>query len=172
MVRVSSFSELLTKLYSGFSRCLEELSDFPGMGFGPNSLSSDLMMATSTPIESSRIAPYINVSSAMARLPQERYLVPGAHYLPYADPAFIAAAQHYAAAAAAAAVANTTTGGSASTGPTSGGPAPHHSFLFYPTPTHPFSLSALMAAERLNNKNSSIADLRLKAQKHAAALGL
>ncbi|GIY93073.1 OAR domain-containing protein [Caerostris extrusa] len=133
--------------------------------FGPNSLSSDLMMATSTPIESSRIAPYINVSSAMARLPQERYLVPGAHYLPYADPAFIAAAQHYAAAAAAAAVANTTTGGGASTGPTTTGPAPHHSFLFYPTPTHPFSLSALMAAERLNNKNSSIADLRLKSSK-------
>ncbi|CAL1266477.1 unnamed protein product, partial [Larinioides sclopetarius] len=139
---------------------------------GPNSLSSDLMMATSTPIESSRIAPYINVSSAMARLPQERYLVPGAHYLPYADPAFLAAAQHYAAAAAAAAVANTTTGSGATTGPASSAPTPHHSFLFYPTPTHPFSLSALMAAERLNNKNSSIADLRLKAQKHAAALGL
>ncbi|XP_054706585.1 electron transfer flavoprotein subunit alpha, mitochondrial-like [Uloborus diversus] len=142
-------------------------------GVGPSSLSSDLMMSTSTPIESSRIAPYINVSSAMARLPQERYLVPGAHYLPYADPAFLAAAQHYAAAAAAAAVANTTTGGSAASGATSAtAPPPHHSFLFYPTPTHPFSLSALMAAERLNNKNSSIADLRLKAQKHAAALGL
>ncbi|KAG8201879.1 hypothetical protein JTE90_027358 [Oedothorax gibbosus] len=139
---------------------------------GPNSLSSDLMMSTSTPIESSRIAPYINVSSAMARIPQERYLVPGAHYLPYADPAFIAAAQHYAAAAAAAAAANTTTSSSA-TAAASGVPTPpHHSFLFYPTPTHPFSLSALMAAERLNNKNSSIADLRLKAQKHAAALGL
>ena len=136
---------------------------------GPNSLSSDLMMASSTPIESSRIAPYINVSSAAAR---DRYLLPGtAHYPlhPYADPTFIAAAaQHYAAAAAAAAAAagGTTTATAAASVTT----AP--SFLFYPTPTHPFSLSALMAAERLNNKNSSIADLRLKAQKHAAALGL
>ncbi|GFS53782.1 hypothetical protein TNIN_17301 [Trichonephila inaurata madagascariensis] len=32
LVRVSSFPELLTKLHSGFSRCLEELSDFLGMG--------------------------------------------------------------------------------------------------------------------------------------------
>ncbi|XP_023209554.1 short stature homeobox protein 2-like [Centruroides vittatus] len=120
-------------------------------------MQKNLMMAASTPIESSRIAPYINVSSAVARLPQDRYLVPTTHYLPYADPAFLAAAQHYSAAAAAAAA---------------HAPHPHTSFLFYPTPTHPFSLSALMAAERLNNKNSSIADLRLKAQKHTAALGL
>lgn len=131
------------------------------------------MMASSTPIESSRIAPYINVSSAAAR---DRYLLPGTtHYPlpPYADPAFIAAAaQHYAAAAAAAAAAagGTATPTAAAAAAASVTTAP--SFLFYPTPTHPFSLSALMAAERLNNKNSSIADLRLKAQKHAAALGL
>ncbi|CAG2122378.1 unnamed protein product [Medioppia subpectinata] len=37
---------------------------------------------------------------------------------------------------------------------------------------HPFSLSALLATERVHSKNSSIADLRLKAQKHAQALGL
>lgn len=45
-------------------------------------------------------------------------------------------------------------------------------FLFYPAAaSHPFSISALFAAERFN-KSTSIADLRLKAQKHAAALGL
>ncbi|XP_013784018.1 short stature homeobox protein 2-like [Limulus polyphemus] len=119
----------------------------------------NLLMAASTPIESSRIAPYINVSSTPPRLPQERYLVPTTHYLPYADPAFLAAAHQYSVAAAAAAqVAH--------------GTHPHPSFFFYPSPTHPFSLSALMAADRLSNKNTSIADLRLKAQKHAAALGL
>ena len=47
-------------------------------------------------------------------------------------------------------------------------------FVFYPNgPHHPFSISALFAAERFNqSKNTSIADLRLKAQKYAAALGL
>lgn len=52
-------------------------------------------------------------------------------------------------------------------------------FLFYPSPAHPFSISALFASDRLHNssntnlssnKNTSIADLRIKAQKHAAAL--
>ncbi|XP_013787195.1 short stature homeobox protein-like [Limulus polyphemus] len=119
----------------------------------------NLLMAASTPIESSRIAPYINVSSTSPRLPQERYLVPTTHYLPYADPAFLAAAHQYSVAAAAAAQ-------------VVHGTQPHPSFFLYPTPTHPFSLSALLAADRLNNKNTSIADLRLKAQKHAAALGL
>lgn len=36
-------------------------------------------------------------------------------------------------------------------------------------PQYPLSLAALAAA---HNKNSSIADLRLKAKKHAEALGL
>jgi hypothetical protein len=46
-------------------------------------------------------------------------------------------------------------------------------FVFYPNAGHPFSISALFAAERFNqSKNTSIADLRLKAQKYAAALGL
>ncbi|RWS30400.1 short stature homeobox protein 2-like protein [Leptotrombidium deliense] len=126
-----------------------------------------LMMASSTPIESSRIAPYINVSSSptprmtTTTSTPERFpaLIPTTHYLPYtADPALLAAAHHYTAAAAAAAAVH---GSSTSPG-----------FLFYPTAAHPFSLSALFAAERFNTKNSSIADLRLKAQKHAAALGL
>ena len=41
-------------------------------------------------------------------------------------------------------------------------------FLWY-HPSHPL---ALLAAERLTSKSTSIADLRLKAQQHAAALGL
>lgn len=69
------------------------------------------------------------------------------HYLQYMDPALLAAAHHYTTAAAQA-----------------------NSFLFYPTP-HPFSLSALLAAERFSSKGS-IAELRMKAQKHTAALGL
>ncbi|XP_076324297.1 uncharacterized protein LOC143232580 [Tachypleus tridentatus] len=119
----------------------------------------NLLMAASTPIESSRIAPYINVSSTPPRLPQERYLVPTTHYLPFADPTFLAAAHQYSVAAAAAAQ-------------VARGTHHHPSFYLYPSLTHPFSLSALLAADRLNNKNTSIADLRLKAQKHAAALGL
>lgn len=67
------------------------------------------------------------------------------HYLQYMDPALLA---HYTTAAANA-----------------------NSLLFYPSP-HPFSLSAFLVAERFTNKNSGIAELRMKAQKHAAALGL
>lgn len=74
-----------------------------------------LMMASSAPIESSRIAPYISVSASLSpspRLPSsqssvagagssaERFsssLMSGSHYLgPYgADPALLAAAHHY-----------------------------------------------------------------------------
>ncbi|XP_022256666.1 short stature homeobox protein 2-like [Limulus polyphemus] len=122
-----------------------------------NHVQKSLMMATSTPIESSRIAPYMNVSSAATRLPHERYLTSNRHYLQYPDPAFLAALQYY------------STG--AGSHVTQGSPRPHPSLFFYPS-AHPFSLSALMAAERLNNKSSSIADLRLKAQKHTASLGI
>ncbi|KAL7639247.1 UNVERIFIED_CONTAM: hypothetical protein RMT77_009735 [Armadillidium vulgare] len=45
-------------------------------------------------------------------------------------------------------------------------------FLYYPHPTYPLALSALAAADRVTSKSSSIADLRLKARKHAEALGL
>ncbi|XP_074597828.1 uncharacterized protein LOC141852652 [Brevipalpus obovatus] len=127
-----------------------------------------LVMSTSTQIESSRIAPYINVaSSSSSRLqshstsPADRFsaLLPSSgvtpHYLPYAmDPALLAAAHHYTAAAAAAQASSANT------------------FLFYPNVSHQFSLSALFAAEQLNTKSTSIAELRLKAQKHTAALGL
>ncbi|XP_025016085.1 short stature homeobox protein-like isoform X2 [Tetranychus urticae] len=118
-----------------------------------------IMSSTSTTIESSRIAPYINVSSSPTpRLSGQSTPTPERFPSIIPTSALIAAAHHYTAAAAAAAAvqANSANG-----------------FLFYPThPAHPFSLSALLAAERLNNKNSSIAELRMKAQKHTAALGL
>lgn len=125
----------------------------------------DLMMASSTPIESSRIAPYINVtSSPTPRLPgptgQERFgnlAVPTSlpsHYLPYIGSALgsntdlLAAAHHYAAAAVAAHASSTAS-------------LHQHPFISIPIPhPYPFSLSAILASERLNTKNSSIADLR------------
>ena len=45
------------------------------------------------------------------------------------------------------------------------------SMLFYPPPHYAMNL-ALYEASLAPNKNNSIADLRLKAKKHAAALGL
>lgn len=43
------------------------------------------------------------------------------------------------------------------------------SAALFPMPQYPLNLAALAAA---HNKNTSIADLRLKARKHAEALGL
>ncbi|XP_054168456.1 short stature homeobox protein 2-like [Oppia nitens] len=134
-------------------------------------IQKNLMMATTTtttiPIESSRIAPYISVTSsptpriasAHDRLSAAALPAPlASHYMPYlsANSDLLTAAHHYAAAVAA----------HASQQPFFGVPMG----VSHPYP--PFSLSALLASERLNTKNSSIADLRLKAQKHAAALGL
>ena len=60
--------------------------------------------------------------------------------------------------------------GSSNGGSSSAPPGPP--LLYYPHPSYPLALSALAAAERISNKNSSIADLRLKARKHAEALGI
>jgi hypothetical protein len=118
------------------------------------------MMASSTPIESSRIAPYINVtSSPTPRIPgsaQERFSglsVPttlASHYIPYlsSNTDLLTAAHHYAAAAVAAHASSTAS-------------LHQHPFISIPIPhPYPFSLSAILASERLNTKNSSIADLR------------
>ncbi|GAB6022511.1 hypothetical protein CHUAL_006618 [Chamberlinius hualienensis] len=54
-------------------------------------------------------------------------------------------------------------------------PHPTHpaAMLFYPSPHYPFGLATTFTpVDRFSTKNSSIADLRLKAKKHAAALGL
>lgn len=88
--------------------------------------------------------------------------------------------RQYAAAAAA------LSGGSSSTSPIGPGTGPAHpSLLLYPPP-YPLALSwassclssaaaaslGSSALERMTTKSSSIADLRLKARRHAEALGL
>ncbi|KAJ3639728.1 hypothetical protein Zmor_003069 [Zophobas morio] len=116
--------------------------------------------STSTPLEPCRVVPYMNVpalrgltltpgSVALSnydRLSSATFSQPGTAFSAF-DPAFITAAHQYAAAAVA----------------VGGGPA---SILCHPQ--YPLGFAALAAA----HKNSSIADLRLKARKHAEALGL
>nr|XP_027236078.1 short stature homeobox protein 2-like [Penaeus vannamei] len=110
------------------------------------------------PLEACRVAPYVSPlrlhPPAYDRLPTLPALS--------LDPALLSAAHQYAAAAV-------------STGGSSGGtsnPLTSPPLLYYPHPTYPLALSALAAAERISSKNSSIAELRLKARKHAEALGL
>ncbi|XP_037776913.1 short stature homeobox protein 2-like [Penaeus monodon] len=110
------------------------------------------------PLEACRVAPYVSPlrlhPPAYDRLPTLPALS--------LDPALLSAAHQYAAAAV-------------STGGSSGGtsnPLSSPPLLYYPHPTYPLALSALAAAERISSKNSSIAELRLKARKHAEALGL
>ncbi|KAI1307246.1 Short stature homeobox protein 2 [Halotydeus destructor] len=123
-------------------------------GLGP--LSPPLARPGQPPSVASRVSPGLERSSGSFPSPLT------ANYLgPYPDPALLAAAHHYNTANQAAFAAAVAAHSPAGAG-----------FLFYPGSGHPFSLSALLAADRLTNKNSSIADLRLKAQKHAAALGL
>ena len=49
---------------------------------------------------------------------------------------------------------------------------PPPSLLLYPTPHYAMNFPTLTDSSFKTTKNSSIADLRLKARKHAAALGL
>ncbi|XP_069961457.1 short stature homeobox protein 2-like [Cherax quadricarinatus] len=98
------------------------------------------------------------------------------------DPALLSAAHQYAAAAVSLSAgmtgvssssSNSTSGGSStSSSSSSSNPLTSPPLLYYPHPTYPLALSALAAAERVSSKNSSIAELRLKARKHAEALGL
>ncbi|CAM1310794.1 SHOX2 (predicted) [Pycnogonum litorale] len=123
---------------------------------------STTAVPTSHSLDTCRVAPYVNLSSTAPNGPSS-VRTPFDHRLPL-HPAFtpfdpILAHQYAAAAAAMTAYSNTTS------------PA----MVFYPSAAHFGSLalsSALNTPERLSNKNSSIADLRLKAKKHAAALGL
>ncbi|XP_068083485.1 short stature homeobox protein 2-like [Anabrus simplex] len=100
-----------------------------------------------TPLEPCRVAPYVNVPSL--RLPSAYDRLPFPAFSAF-DPALLSAAHQYAAAAAA-----------------------MQSGVFC-HPQYPLGLAALAAVhqDRLHSKNSSIADLRLKAKKHAEALGL
>ncbi|XP_014663732.1 PREDICTED: short stature homeobox protein 2-like [Priapulus caudatus] len=56
--------------------------------------------------------------------------------------------------------------------PHTGHPPSLASMLFYPSPHYSFAMPALLTESLYKaNKSSSIADLRLKAKQHAAALG-
>ncbi|KAB0800155.1 hypothetical protein PPYR_08035 [Photinus pyralis] len=114
---------------------------------------------SSTPLEPCRVIPYVNVP-ALRGLPIQPGSMPLSGYdrlaptsfpqpAPFSafDSAFLSAAHQYAAAVAV-------------------GGAPSASILCHPQ--YPLGLAALAAA----HKNSSIADLRLKARKHAEALSL
>nr|XP_053640335.1 short stature homeobox protein 2-like [Cherax quadricarinatus] len=82
------------------------------------------------------------------------------------DPALLSAAHQYAAAAV------SLSAGMTGVSSSSSNPLTSPPLLYYPHPTYPLALSALAAAERVSSKNSSIAELRLKARKHAEARGL
>ncbi len=96
-----------------------------------------------------RVAPYVNMPSM--RLAFDRLHM---QHLPHFDPTHTATHHQVTAAAAAAAAAAAST-----------------PLLFYPPPHYAMNF-ALSDSSFAPNKNSSIADLRLKAKKHAAALGL
>ena len=107
---------------------------------------------TPSSVDGCRVAPYVNMPSM--RLAFDRLHM---QHLPQIDP--LHSVHHpVSASAAAAAVA---AAAAAATAP----------MLFYPPPHYAMNL-ALAESSFSPNKNSSIADLRLKAKKHAAALGL
>ncbi|XP_071532836.1 uncharacterized protein [Panulirus ornatus] len=142
------------------------------------------------PLEACRVAPYV---SPLRLHPPTYDRLPTLPALSL-DPALLSAAHQYAAAAVSLSagitgVSSSTSSSSTSSSSTSsggggggggnssssgGGSSPLTSppLLYYPHPTYPLALSALAAAERVSSKNSSIAELRLKARKHAEALGL
>uniref|UniRef100_A0A1B0CMJ0 OAR domain-containing protein n=2 Tax=Lutzomyia longipalpis TaxID=7200 RepID=A0A1B0CMJ0_LUTLO len=117
----------------------------------------------STPLEPCRVAPYVNLPalrcSSGAPASQASNTV---HFTTSAafsafDPALMTAAHQYAAAMTGAVVIGSSSGLSSSTE------------LFRLSSSYPLSIAAIAAA---HSKNSSIADLRLKAKKHAEALGI
>ncbi|CAL4059629.1 unnamed protein product, partial [Meganyctiphanes norvegica] len=129
------------------------------LGMMPSSAGLGGSQSVSVPLEACRVGPYVSPlrihggGPAFDRLPS----LPGLSL----DPALISAAHQYAAAAV-----------SLICGSSGGGSLISPSLLYYPHPTYPLALSALAAAERISSKTSSIAELRLKARKHAEALGL
>uniref|UniRef100_T1J456 Homeobox domain-containing protein n=1 Tax=Strigamia maritima TaxID=126957 RepID=T1J456_STRMM len=144
------------------AKCRKHESQLQKAGMLLNS-SAGAGVSTGTPLETCRLTPYLHVGSV--RVPYDRLHLPptAAPFTPF-DPALFTAAHHFATAAAVAAAASS---------PATAAPHhPHPAMLFYPSPHYPLNLSTLAAVERLSTKNSSIADLRLKAKKHAAALGL
>lgn len=127
-----------------------------------------MLLGSPTP-EGCRVAPYVNMPSM--RLAFDRLHMP---HLPHVD-------LSHAAAMTAAAVARlppvTSLSNAAASPLTSAAAAAavaSSPLLFYPPPPYFMNFPALTAADNplASNKNSSIADLRLKAKQHAAALGL
>ncbi|KAG4072812.1 hypothetical protein HA402_009635 [Bradysia odoriphaga] len=106
----------------------------------------------STPLEPCRVAPYVNLPSMRGTTVGTTSSSSSSQHFSSAsfsafDPALISAAHQYAAA-----ISNSNCG-----------------VGIFSIPQYPLNLAALAAA---HNKNSSIADLRLKARKHAEALGI
>ncbi|XP_018322551.1 short stature homeobox protein 2 [Agrilus planipennis] len=111
----------------------------------------------STPLEPCRVVPYVSVpalrglpltNNSYDRINSSHFPQPGPPFSAF-DPAFLSVAHQYAAAAAVAV-----------------GAAPTASLFCHPS--YPIGFAALAVA----HKNNSIADLRLKARKHAESLGL
>ncbi|XP_070538286.1 short stature homeobox protein-like [Ptychodera flava] len=96
-------------------------------------------------VDTCRVAPYVNMGAV--RMPFER----------------VQAHLHL----------NGTTTSSAMVTPTNATTfiAPSHSMVMFPHPGFPVAMTTLLDTAK-SAKSSSIADLRLKARKHAAALGL
>lgn len=102
-------------------------------------------------VDGCRVAPYVNMPSM--RMAFDRIHMQ--HFRHLHDPAAMALSPHPSTAAAVAAA------------------AALPSMLFYPTPHYTVNLALAqnMSSVSAATKNSSIADLRMKAKKHAAALG-
>jgi short stature homeobox protein len=121
--------------------------------------------------EGCRVAPYVNMPSLRMAFDRIHMQHLGSHFdtlaaAAAASAAAAAAGNPLAAAAAAGLPPVTSTPGLPGTGVTL------PSMLFYPTPHYAVNFAALAQNGLLANKNSSIADLRLKAKHHAASLGL
>lgn len=139
----------------------------------PGILLSSRSSPVSTPLEPCRVAPYVSLPSSIrisgSSAVQTMNTNPigsvsgNSHFSRQPppgfagfDPALLSVAAHqYAAAMSSAAAVSARSGNSSASTP-----------LFPLVPHHPLNLAALAA----HSKNSSIADLRLKAKKHAEAL--
>ncbi|XP_055713001.1 retinal homeobox protein Rx3-like [Phlebotomus papatasi] len=117
----------------------------------------------STPLEPCRVAPYVNLpalrcssGSSASQASNTVHFTTSAAFSAF-DPALMTAAHQYAAAMTGAVVIGSSSGLTSSTE------------LFRLSSSYPLSIAAIAAA---HSKNSSIADLRLKAKKHAEALGI
>ena len=115
------------------------------------------MVVDSSPTEGCRVAPYVNIPSL--RMAFERYQMDSINSLDALRSPLPAPL---------------TSPGSSSAASAALQPGNLPSMLFYPSPLYALGLGSLAAQNGLfgATKNTSIADLRLKAKQHAATLGL